>query len=227
MKTPPSETGQSLPTRMSLKSLYSIIPKFSEEQRKAVIEIGFESLLGLSLSKCHGQLSRYLVESFDYCKTTIVFENNEKVDITEDDVFAMYNISRGKLPIVEVTNDNYTPEYAELLKSWRERWNIAVGSPITQKMSEEIIARRDYRDDFKRDFVVFVVSSMLKGHQSRMSNYKILYSLMNVNEIRNCNWCLYTLKSLSTSVEKWKKKPTSFFTGPLTFLLVSNLYLFF
>ena len=87
--------------------------------------------MGLSLSECHGQLSRYLVESFDYYKTVIVLENNEKVDITEDDVFAMYNISRGKLPIVEATNDNYTPEYAELLKSWRERWNIVVGSPIT------------------------------------------------------------------------------------------------
>ena len=93
----------------------------SEEQRKAVTEIGFGSLLGLSLSECHGQLSRYLVESFDYCKTTIVLKNNEKVNITEDDIFAMYNIPRKKLPVVEVTNDNYTVEYAELLKSWRER----------------------------------------------------------------------------------------------------------
>ena len=48
--------------------------------------------MGLSLSECHGQLSRYLVESFDYYKTVIVLENNEKVDITEDDVVAMYNI---------------------------------------------------------------------------------------------------------------------------------------
>ena len=86
-------------------------------------------------------------------------------------------------------------------------------------MGKKIVARGDYGDDFKRDFVVFIVSSIVKGHQDRKSNYKILYSLMNVNEIRNCNWCLYTLKSLSTLVEKWKKKPT----GPLTFLSVSNL----
>ena len=114
----------------------------------------------------------------------------------------MYNIPREKLLIVEATNDNYKLEYAELLKSWRERWNIAVESPNTQKMGEEIIARGDYENDFKRDFVVFVVYSMLKGHQSRMSNYKILYSLMNVNKIRNHNWCLYTLKSLATTIEK-------------------------
>ena len=86
-------------------------------------------------------------------------------------------------------------------------------------MGKEIIARRDYGDDFKRDFMVFVVSSMVKGHQDRKANYKILYSLMNINEIRNRNWCLYTLKIRSTLVEKWKKKPT----GPLTFLSVSNL----
>ena len=77
-----------------------------------------------------------------------------------------------------------------MLKSWRERWNIAVGSPITQKMGKEIVARGEYGDDFKSDFVVFIVFFMLKGHQSRMSNYKILYSLMNVNEIRNHNWFL-------------------------------------
>ena len=38
VKTPLSETGQSLLTRMSPKSLYSIIPKLSEEQRKAVTD---------------------------------------------------------------------------------------------------------------------------------------------------------------------------------------------
>ena len=65
-------------------------------------------------------------------------------------------------------------------------------------MGEEIVARGDYADEFKRDFVVFVVFSMIKGHQDRKANYKILYSLINVNEIRNRNWCLYTLKSLST-----------------------------
>ena len=94
MKTLLLETGESLRTRMSLKSLYSIITKLSEEQRKTVTEIGFRSLLGQSLPECHGQLSRYLVKSFDYCKTVIVLKNNEKVDITEDNVFAMYNIPR-------------------------------------------------------------------------------------------------------------------------------------
>ena len=98
---------------------------------------------------------------------------------------------------------------------------------LHRKWEKKIIARRDYEDDFKTYFMVFVDFSMVKGHQDRKANYKILYSLMNVNEIRNRNWCLYTLKSLSTSVEKWKKKPIGFFIGPLTFLLVSNLYLFF
>ena len=53
VKTSLLETGESLRIRMSPKSLYSIIPKLSEEQRKAVTEIGFKSLLGLSLSECH------------------------------------------------------------------------------------------------------------------------------------------------------------------------------
>ena len=75
--------------------------------------------------------------------------------------------------------------------------------------------------------MVFVVSSMLKGHQDRNSNYKTLLSLINVKEIQNLNWYFYTFKSLVDSVQEWKNKPSGFFSGLLTFLLVINLFLFY
>ena len=55
-------------------------------------------------------------------------------------------------------------------------------------------------------FIAFVVSSMLKGHQRRKVNNKILFSLIDVNEIKNLNWCHYTIKSLGQSIKEWKKK---------------------
>ena len=63
-------------------------------------------------------------------------------------------------------------------------------------MGEELLKRGDYEDEFKRDFVVFLVSSMIKGHQSRKANYKILLSLIDVNQIKNLNWCHFTIKAL-------------------------------
>ena len=80
-----------------------------------------------------------MVENFDYCTATFVLEDNKKLLFTEDDVFATYNISRGKKAVVEAKTDNDLPEFAELFKSWRERKNIPFGSPITQRMGEEII----------------------------------------------------------------------------------------
>ncbi|XP_019177057.1 PREDICTED: uncharacterized protein LOC109172327 [Ipomoea nil] len=76
---------------------------------------------------------------------------------------------------------------------------------------------------FKRDFVVFVVSSLFKGHVNWTTNFKILYSLVNVKNIKNLNWCRYIFNSLTTTVEKWKKSKSTFFTGPLVFLMVSYL----
>ena len=64
---------------MSPKGLHKLIHKLSEQQRNAVKEIGFGSLLQLKLSECHGQLSRYLVQQYDYCSTTLLLQNKKKI----------------------------------------------------------------------------------------------------------------------------------------------------
>ena len=110
------------------------------------------------------------------------------------------------MPVVEAKGDNSIPEYEQLLKSQREKWNLAVGSPVTQNMGEKIMKRGDHVDEFKRDFIVFVVSSMLKQHQNRKANYKILFFLIDINKIKNLNQCHFTMKSLGQSIEEWKKK---------------------
>ncbi|XP_019161846.1 PREDICTED: uncharacterized protein LOC109158392 [Ipomoea nil] len=87
-------------------------------------------------------------------------------------------------------------------------------------MGDAIIQRGDYGDEFKRDFMVLLVSSMLRGFQTRYCNYRILNSLINVGEIKNYNWCSYTYKFLIKSIDKYRKKSGRLFTGAVTFLLL-------
>lgn len=93
-------------------------------------------------------------------------------------------------------------------------------------MPGNIVKRRDHGDMLKRDFVLFVVSAMLRGHQNRCCNFRILKSLIHVGEIKEYNWCAYTYKSLIDFIHSFQKNPAQFFTGLITFLLVLQLVYF-
>ncbi|XP_019190269.1 PREDICTED: uncharacterized protein LOC109184697 [Ipomoea nil] len=99
-------------------------------------------------------------------------------------------------------------------------WNVKSGSPITTKMPDEIIRRGDHGDAFKRDFVVFAVSSLLRGNTGRYANYRVLKSLLNIRAISRLNWCRYTYRSFIDSYEIYKDSPTRSFRGPMVFILL-------
>ena len=83
-----------------------------------MIEIGFGSLLKLSLSECHGQLSRFLVESFDHCRAALVLDDNQKHFFTEDDIFAIYNSPWGNKAVKEAKTDNESQSLQNCLRLW-------------------------------------------------------------------------------------------------------------
>lgn len=55
--------------------------------------------------------------------------------------------------------------------------------------------------------------------------FKILKSLMDVSKIRDFNWCKFTISGLVDGVWRWQENETSHFQGPLTFLLVGDIFI--
>lgn len=211
-----------LKTRMSPAQFQKLIENLTDQQKNAVRDIGFGSLLQLQVTCGDNKLSTYLVQNFDVYRCALKLEDEEML-LTEDDVDSTLGLPHGPLQVIEGNNSNATEDYNNLLTQWRARWNVPTCGPITKTLCDGILAMKEHGDMFKRDFVVFVVSTMLKGHTNRSSNFKVLYSLINVDKIKEYNWCRYVFTSLIRSVERWKKKPTSNFTGPLVFLLVIPL----
>lgn len=80
-----------------------------------------------------------------------------------------------------------------------------------------ILRRKDSGPDFKRDFVVYIVSTLMKGLQDRHANFKIPLALVDIDKIKEYNWCLHTLESLTSTVLKWRK-------NLILFLLVELLF---
>nr|GMD95748.1 uncharacterized protein LOC109168056 [Ipomoea batatas] len=155
---PTNEPGLLKP-RMSPMELNKLLQKLTDEQKNAVQEIG----CALRLEK-------------------------EEMLLTEDDVESTLGLPKGDIQVVEGNNSNATIEYNNLVEEWRVHWGIDSCSPLVKRLYEGIGERKDHGDMFKRDFVVFVVSSLFKGHAKWTSNFKILYSLMDVNNIKNLNW---------------------------------------
>ncbi|XP_031096858.1 uncharacterized protein LOC116001099 [Ipomoea triloba] len=213
-------------TRMSPKIVAEFVQQLTNEQKRAVEEIGFGGILHLQLTKSEGPLMKYLIRQFDVYRSAIRLEGGELLLIEEDDVQRTLGIPQGSNVVEEATRfehmakDGDSAAYANLVASWRERWGIDGKSPITTSMPVQILKRGDHGDMFKRDFVLFIVSAMLCGHQDRCCNFRILKSLIDLDQIKTYNWCAYTHKSMVDSIQSFQKNDKQFFTGPVAFILL-------
>ncbi|XP_057249347.1 uncharacterized protein LOC130590809 [Beta vulgaris subsp. vulgaris] len=207
-------------SRMSPSGLQSMIESMSSEQRQAVKDIGFGVFLELGFGALNNKLSLWLIENFDpYSRTLYVRDG--KITIDREDVQVTLGLPMGSKAVKEAIKDDDNEEYSILLEQWRSIWGLDKGSPKTTKMPERILTL-GAEDDFKRSFVVFVVSSCLHGHKNQFCNYKILFSLMHTSEISQMDWCQYTIDCLIDAILIWKKNPCGF-TGSLLFLTLFYL----
>ncbi|XP_019190233.1 PREDICTED: uncharacterized protein LOC109184663 [Ipomoea nil] len=181
--------------------------------------MGFGSLLNATLSLCDCELLRYLLERFDVGRCSIHLEEEELL-LGDDDVQKTLGIPRGQQTVVEAEITSKDPQFTGLVALWRQRWGVKTGTPTTSQMLNGIIERRDHGDMFKRDFIIYVVSTLIRGFKNMFCNYRLLYSLQDVSKIQDFNWCAYTIRSLVDTTTTWRGKRDAAFTGPATFLMV-------
>ena len=61
-------------------------------------------------------------------------------------------------------------------------------------------------DMFKRNFIVYVVTTLDKGQQTWKVNHLVLKNLADLKEVKNLNWCEFTIDSLMSCTERGKQK---------------------
>ncbi|KAJ8420239.1 hypothetical protein Cgig2_010779 [Carnegiea gigantea] len=69
--------------RMSPYGLCSFLPSISNEQKRDIIELGFEFLLTLRVDKIPSRLTRWLIENFDTCRQVVKLASNDELMIIE------------------------------------------------------------------------------------------------------------------------------------------------
>nr|GLL29680.1 uncharacterized protein LOC109168056 [Ipomoea trifida] len=98
--------------------LNKMLPKLTGEQKNAVREIGFGSLLEIKLSSLDRMLTTYSVTNFDVYRCALRLEKEEML-LTEDHVESTLGLPKGDIQVVQGNNSNATTEYNNLVEEWR------------------------------------------------------------------------------------------------------------
>ncbi|KAJ8432847.1 hypothetical protein Cgig2_024535 [Carnegiea gigantea] len=75
-----------------------------------------------------------------------------------------------------------------------------IGTPKVGKMVEQILHRGDYGEEFKRDYVLYIISTCIIRSVNGDCFFRMLKLLVDVNQIANYNWCVLLLQSMNDTV---------------------------
>ncbi|KAJ8440091.1 hypothetical protein Cgig2_025290 [Carnegiea gigantea] len=170
---------------MACNKLLFLTERLDYEQWIAAMETGF----GGFLSK------------FDPASNTLKLSYHRVLEITKEDVHATLALPMGQLDVQVASTCEPKNEYTKLLEKWRIRWNLGrTGSPKVGKMVDRILQRGDHGDEFKRDFVLYIISTCIIGSKNGDCFFRILKSLVDVNQIVKYNWCAFLLQCLNDTL---------------------------
>ncbi|KAJ8426748.1 hypothetical protein Cgig2_029417 [Carnegiea gigantea] len=99
-----------------------------------------------------------------------------RLRVIEHNVYITLALPKGPLEVTQAKNEtNSSKEFKSLLKRRREQWPERDGVPRSGELVEMITSKVDGREDFKRNFILFVMSTCINGNQRGEVNYLLCY----------------------------------------------------
>ncbi|CAH9141436.1 unnamed protein product [Cuscuta epithymum] len=212
--------------------LIEMFDSLSEKQVKDVKDIGFEGVLNCRIStKINSRLVSWLVNNFDSGSLMFNIASGKEFVVTEADVHDVF-----LLPwvvgseVVEsqwVRNTKNSKQKTSgqlVMENWKRKFGVTgAGSVNLRKITDAIKEEKEGGDEFKRLFVLFVVSHLLAPTSNRTACLQLVVALEDVGKIKDLNWCGYVLKKLSSAVQRFKRNHENTFVGGCL-LLLQTLY---
>lgn len=208
--------------------LIELIKKMSDEHKEAIRKIGFGGFLSLSMANHNSALANYIVSSSNVDRQSIVLTGSGEIFVTPEDVHLVYGVPLGGEEIVEPENEDIDDNYVEFLATWRKSFKLKKGSPTNLPLISRIkdLMLEPVSNEFIWNFVIAAVNSCMRSTNNPQVYIRFMYSCMNTNTIANLDWSTFVYRHWKKSVCEWKAG-TSFYTGPLPFLLVNISVSFF
>ena len=191
--------------------------KLNEAQINAVKDMGFGNVFHFKIDYIPTYLAFELVKCFDEKECKIKLNNSRSVSITEDDVELVYGFPRGR---INYSRDNCKSN-ASFMRKIAKHCEIKEGGNVSHKTVEDLMLEDSEGGPwFKRLFLLLLESGLIEPSTCGTIKSKIGEIVDDLDNIRNVNWCSYTLSVLKFAKENWSKKKMNAFAGPLPLLMV-------
>lgn len=131
------------------------------------------------------KLCKYLGERLNTQNTRLKLEK-ECVNIDEEDDRLVLSIPSGPKVVEEMNHSDITNDrYTDVLQIFRRRYGML--TPFVTKMPNIVARQVDGGDDFKRDFIIYITSSLINCPVTRRCRYRLMKILFDTSDITNYN----------------------------------------
>ena len=202
--------------KCSQKLLVQIMNGFSPQQKHAVNEAGFGSLLKFKDLEIRRNLCKDIAKSFDI--DTEEFNINGKIlKLSMKDVHHILDLPAQGDEIKEPPQ-KHVPGLFEKF-TWKDESKISSNS-----LREYFNSNKSHDDDFVRIFVLYTIGFYLCPTLQPYVKSDYLGLIENVENIKNLNWTSLVFNFLIASIREYKVAKASNLKGNLVLLQVCQFY---
>ncbi|KAJ8424984.1 hypothetical protein Cgig2_027993 [Carnegiea gigantea] len=129
------------------------------------------------------QLARWLLDHFDPWDNSLKLANHKG-----EDVHASLVLPMGPQEVIEAKQLDDNIQYIQA------QWNVKSGGPPIGTMDEIILEHGDHGADFKRDFVVYTISTCIMGNLCYLDRVEFQGKRMDRWFLIAINWTIEDVK---------------------------------
>ncbi|KAK9951158.1 hypothetical protein M0R45_006616 [Rubus argutus] len=208
-RTPNPRKQAKLVTRCSPGRLFNVIQGLTPEQKAAVKNMGFGSLLDLRCRTLRRSLCLWLLERFNTEQSSLEI-CGECIPLTPKDVELVMGLAASGKDVV-----NSGPD--DLIVDLRNSYN-ATNHGISVRLLEERLAAPEAGEDFKRSFVLYALGTLLSPTARLDVSPSFLHFLTSMDVVHQYNWGKFLLDRLVCEVSRFRQGKQRAVGGCLLFL---------
>ncbi|XP_052296145.1 uncharacterized protein LOC102628051 isoform X1 [Citrus sinensis] len=205
-------TQKAMETRCAPDRFTKLVAKLSENQKKVVVELGFESLLHIKCGRLKRDLCSWLVQNFDPF-TSCIFLHGKSINLSPRDFEYIMGIKDGGVDIdVDLAIDD--------IDKLRNEYCDDSGYIKLKTLESKLVNQREVNDDFKRSFVLFAIATIIFPKSGlNLAPYYLVF-LKDTSAINKKNWATWAFKGLVEGIQKFKAGQHKVVNGCVLFLEV-------
>ncbi|XP_015583002.2 uncharacterized protein LOC8268630 [Ricinus communis] len=208
-RTPKPRKQTKLVTRCSPGRLFNVLQRLTPEQKDAVKDLGFGSLLGLRCRTLRRSLCLWLLQRFNTTGRSLEI-CGDRIPLSPKDVEFVMGLAASGKDVVNSGPDN-------LILDLRRNYN-ATNRGISVSLLEERLKAPEAGEEFKRSFVLYALGTLLSPTARLDVSPSFLHFLTNVDVVHQYNWGKFLLDRLVREVARFRQGKQRAVGGCLLFL---------